>query len=326
MDKIDFVITYVDGTDSKWLEKKKKYNNPLDGNRVNNFRSWDNLKYWFRSVERYAPWVNKIYLITDHQVPSWLNLDNKKIVTVFHEDYIDSSYLPLYNSNAIELKMHKIKGLSEQFVYFNDDIFLTDYVNPSDFFINGLPRDNYAEKLFVSDDLSSFNHIMLNTISIINKHFDKKAAYKKNGNKYFNRLYLKDSIVTHSFKKYKKFINFNNPHICLSFLKSSFNDAWKLEPDILENTCKSRFRDNYNVSIYLIRYYQLVKGLFIPRSCKFGKYFSLKDYDRVIDAFNNKKYKCICMNDDIDSNFEEIKNKINTTLENIFPSKSEFEK
>lgn len=326
MDKIDFVITYVDGNDSKWLAKKNKYTDNTEGTNNNHFRSWDNLKYWFRSIQTYAPWVNKIYFITDHQVPDWLNLDNKKIVPIYHEDYLDKEDLPLFNSNAIELKMHKIKNLSNTFVYFNDDIFLTDNVLPTDFFKNGLPKDNYGERLFVSDDLSSFNHTMLNNISVINKYYNKKEVYKKNKNKYFNKLYLKDSLITNSFKKYKKFINFNNPHICLGLLKDSFNKVWELEPELLNKTCSSKFRNNYNLSIYLIRYYQLINGLFIPRTPKFGHYYSATKYNEIINAIDNQTYKCICINDDVDDNFEEIKEKINKALENKFPNKSSFER
>lgn len=325
MDNIDFVITYVDGSDPKWLAKKRKYENPLEAN-VNRYRSWDNLKYWFRSVEKYAPWVHKIYFITDNQIPSWLNTDNDKLVIINHQDYLDKKDLPTFNSNAIELKMHLIENLSNQFVYFNDDFFLTDNVTPLDFFSNGLPKDNYGEKLFVSDDLSSFNHIMLNNISTINQHFNKKDVYKKNKSKYFNFLYFKDSLKTLYLRPFKKFMNFNNPHICLSLLKTTFEEVWENNEDILTKTCSSKFRTNEDVNIFLMRYYQLLTGRFLPRSCHFGHYFSMKDYQKAIEAIKKQTYKCICINDDSNTDFEHIKEEINQAFACKFKDSSSFER
>lgn len=62
-DKIDFVLLWVDGSDPQWLEEKNKYSEVKSNvnDDIVRFRDWDNLKYWFRSVEKYAPWVNKIF-------------------------------------------------------------------------------------------------------------------------------------------------------------------------------------------------------------------------------------------------------------------------
>ena len=80
-EKIDFVIMWVDGNDSKWQKKKAEYDNSIKKDESNSkirYRDWGLLKYWFRSVEKYTPWVNKIYFITDHQIPEWMNLENDK--------------------------------------------------------------------------------------------------------------------------------------------------------------------------------------------------------------------------------------------------------
>ena len=70
--------------------------------------------------------------------PSWLNVANEKIVVVKHEDFIPKEYLPTFNSHTIELNLHRIKGLSEYFIYFNDDTFILDKLQEKDFFKNGL--------------------------------------------------------------------------------------------------------------------------------------------------------------------------------------------
>ena len=104
-DKIDFVVTWVDGSDPKWLAEKKKYNSSINvEEEICRYRDMKIFKYWFRAVEKYTPWVNKIYLITWGHLPDWINTSNEKLVIVNHEDYIPKKYLPTYNSNVIKYK------------------------------------------------------------------------------------------------------------------------------------------------------------------------------------------------------------------------------
>ena len=109
------------------------------------YREWDTLRYWFRAVEKYAPWVNQVYFVTCGHVPKWLNMDAPKLHFVRHQDYIPEQYLPTFSSHPIELNLHRIEGLSEHFVYFNDDFYLTAPVQETDFFVNGLPCDSLEE-------------------------------------------------------------------------------------------------------------------------------------------------------------------------------------
>lgn len=125
MDKIDFVLPWVDGSDSAWIKQRNEYLGiKNDQTQDSRFRDWENLQYWFRGVEKFAPWVNHIYFVTWGHIPSWLNTDHPKLTVVKHEDYIPKQYLPTFSSHPIELNMHRIRGLSEQFVYFNDDTFI----------------------------------------------------------------------------------------------------------------------------------------------------------------------------------------------------------
>ena len=138
---IDFVIIWVDGSDPIWRAERAKYEKTKSDTEDARYRDWEILKYWFRAVERYAPWVRKIHFVTCGQKPEWLNLNHEKINFVNHSDYIPKRFLPTFSSHTIELNLHRIIDLSEKFVYFNDDMFLNDYVSPSDFFIGGLPCD-----------------------------------------------------------------------------------------------------------------------------------------------------------------------------------------
>ena len=111
---IDIVIPYVDGSDPIWRKKRAEFepgNNSTIDNRERRYRSWDNLQYIFRGIEKYAPWVNHIYLVTDGQKPGWLNEECRKITVVDHAEIIDKDKLPVFNSQAIEANIYKIPNL-----------------------------------------------------------------------------------------------------------------------------------------------------------------------------------------------------------------------
>ena len=148
--QIDFVIAWVDGGDPAWQRERDRYGKMGEKTAVEEtgereksgvacdtrdvrYRDWDCLRFWFRSVEQNAPWVHKIYFVTWGHVPKWLNGNHPKLEIVRHEDYIPGEFLPTFNSHTIELNFHRIPGLSEQFVYFNDDMFLLQQVSPDSF-------------------------------------------------------------------------------------------------------------------------------------------------------------------------------------------------
>ena len=146
--KIDFVILWVDGNDPDWQAEKNVYAqiDPEESSLVNRYRDWGLLPYWFRAVDKFAPWVHKIHFVTWGHVPPFLNIRNPKLHIVNHRDFIPSRYLPTFNSHAIEMNIHRIPELSEHFVYFNDDMFLLRPVKPEDFFRKGLPCTCGSEK------------------------------------------------------------------------------------------------------------------------------------------------------------------------------------
>lgn len=143
---IDFVIPWVDGSDPEWIKEKNRYL-PSAANGDDSpvrYRDWDNLRYWFRGVEKNAPWVNRIHFVTWGHILKLLNVNHPKLHIVRHSDYIPSKYLPTFNSHTIELNFHRIPGLADQFVYFNDDIFIMKPMRSQDFFCKSLPCDTFA--------------------------------------------------------------------------------------------------------------------------------------------------------------------------------------
>jgi len=327
-EKIDFIVTWVDGTDEKWLEEKKKYKPELDvSDSVIRFRDWDLLKYWFRGVEKFAPWVNHIYFVTYGHFPKFLNTNHPKLKIINHKDYLDEKYLPTYNSNTIEMNFYKIEGLSEHFVYFNDDMFILKNVSKKDFFKNGLPRDEYAESPVIADK-TIFPYMLFNNVFLLNGHYDKKKVYKKNITKYFNIRYGFNNFRTVFALPYKKFVGFHNPHIPQAFLKSYYKKTWKLCSNECEITSVNKFRTKEDVTQYLVRGFQQLDGKFKPRKINFGKYFLISNNnEEIVKAIVKQKYKIVCLNDTDDTvNFEKAKSEINVAFEKILPDKCSFEK
>ncbi|MDR2269149.1 MAG: Stealth CR1 domain-containing protein [Rickettsiales bacterium] len=137
---IDLVYLWVDGNDPKWRDKKNAAlvaaGRPVSELAIvaNRFEQNDELKYSLRSVVKFAPWVNHIFIVTDGQTPEWLDLKNPKITVVDLSEIVPKKYLPLFNSAAIEMFLHKIPNLSEHFLYANDDMFFGKSVDPHFFF------------------------------------------------------------------------------------------------------------------------------------------------------------------------------------------------
>uniref|UniRef100_A0A3Q1EBE5 N-acetylglucosamine-1-phosphotransferase subunits alpha/beta n=1 Tax=Acanthochromis polyacanthus TaxID=80966 RepID=A0A3Q1EBE5_9TELE len=99
------------------------------------FEDNEELRYSLRSVERHAPWVRHIFIVTNGQIPSWLNLDNPRVSVVTHQDiFLNNSHLPTFSSPAIETHIHRIPGLSQKFIYLNDDVMFGKDVWPDDFY------------------------------------------------------------------------------------------------------------------------------------------------------------------------------------------------
>uniref|UniRef100_A0A7N6BFM0 N-acetylglucosamine-1-phosphotransferase subunits alpha/beta n=1 Tax=Anabas testudineus TaxID=64144 RepID=A0A7N6BFM0_ANATE len=99
------------------------------------FEDNEELRYSLRSVEKHAPWVRHIFIVTNGQIPSWLNLDNPRVTVVTHQDIFQNhSHLPTFSSPAIETHIHRIPGLSQKFIYLNDDVMFGKEVWPDDFY------------------------------------------------------------------------------------------------------------------------------------------------------------------------------------------------
>lgn len=327
--KIDFVITWVDGSDPEWLHKKTQYmgNAQKDMNSSARYRDWELLIYWFRSVEKYAPWVNKIYFITEGHIPDWLNVNYDKLVVVKHSDYILDENLPTFNSNVIELNLHKIQGLSENFVNFNDDMFLNSKTSPEDFFGNGIPLDSgiFSPIVPLRGNISS---IILNNVEVINDYFTSRNVIKNHFKKFFSLKYGKHLIKNFCVLPWRNILGFYDNHIPVSYNKNSFKIIWDKEKELLEKVSQHKFRTKEDINHWVIRYWQLCSGNFIPRETKFGCYYNISnELDRILEDIEMSKHKVICLNDsDGLVDFDKAKFLLIEAFKKKYNEKSKFEK
>lgn len=336
MDKIDFIIPWVDGSDPSWLEDKnyywerKKGDTFNDGNNVSRFRDWDNLRYWFRGVEKFTPWVNKIFFVTYGHIPVWLNINHPKIKIIKHEDYIPKEYLPVFQANPIEINFHRIPELSEKFVYFNDDMFVINYMTQNDFFVGDRPREMallYPLTNFENND--SFSHMLLSMTGIINSNFSKKQCIKSNFFKWFAPCYGKSLLNNILMYRYNNISGLLATHVPSSLKKSTMKEVWNKYEERLWQVTSHKFRDPSDITQYIFRYWTIMKGDFEPTNIyKYSKEFFLQDGKeyQLLDAIVNQRYKMICINDTEDIlDFKFTKKRVIDAFESILGAKSKFE-
>ncbi|MEA5044861.1 MAG: stealth family protein, partial [Petrimonas sp.] len=183
---IDLVYLWVDGDDPKWLEKKRQFTGKVadcsEGNNKGRYVNNGELKYSLRSVEKYVPWIRRIYIVTDNQYPGWLQRDHPKIRIIDHTEILPEEALPCFNSSVIEYFIYKIPGLSEHFLLANDDMFFNKTLSPDYFFDKeGIPfvrlkrkflgRWHYPLKRFLLGRQGQYISKVLDGASFVEKKF-----------------------------------------------------------------------------------------------------------------------------------------------------------
>ena len=329
-DKIDFIVTWVDGNDPEWQKTRNEYlgiKTSKDNAGAQRYRDWDLMRYWFRGVEKFAPWVNKVYFVTCGQRLEWLNPDHPKLKLVDHKDYMPEDALPTFNSNAIELGINKIEGLSDRFILFNDDFFILDEVKETDFFKAGKPCDFAA--LDAIEFSEEFGYILANNVRVINENFSKREVLKKNRSQWYNMKDIKSVIRTLELTKpWNKFTGFRDYHTPVAYLKKEFDDMWNLYPELMNATVHSKFRNKENISHWLIRFWRLVSGNFVPTSQNKRTFIPVTDGDNsfLISTIKNQKKSILCINDEFSGDdISKAQKDLKDAFESILPDKSSFE-
>lgn len=306
---IDLVYTWVDGDDPKWQRRMMGARHPgvkfhPEATDTARFDSREELKYSLRSAELYAPWFRHIYLVTDRQVPDWLDVTAPGITVVDHaEIFDDPSKLPVFNSNAIISQLHRIPGLSEHYLYVNDDVFFGRPTDPSLFFTSG-----GIAKLFGSRNLRPFDLPSPD----LEPHFNITTNIRAMIGREFGRS------VAHAIK--------HTPHAQIRSVHEEM--AQRFAPDY-DRTSRSKFRHHDDFAAdQLFHYYAQLTGHAVPGSIRY-QYVNIRDRSQRgrLDSLLSKRDRDVfCLNDAPVAAEPMSSREVVEFLESYFPYPSRFER
>lgn len=338
MNEIDFIIPWVDGNDPAWLASRRLYDtkeagtDALDANADCRFRDNGLLRYWFRGVEMFAPWVRKVHFVTCGHFPAWLDIHHPKLHLVKHSDYIPEEYLPTFNSNTIELNYHRIEDLAERFVLFNDDVFLLRAVSPDFFFSGNEPVLDTSLRYSEEVGYNNWSRIVFNNYCVVNKSFDAGKSIWENRNKWFSIRKLGYKRARRNFLCF--LANRTLPaglygHIAQPQLKSTFQQIWDVHPDVMDTSCRHRFRSDDQVNQWLCCIWNQAAGRFFPaRPYSLGRVIGIKssNLDWICQNIRQQAFPQVCLNEDEKTtDADRCYESIVKAFHSILPGKSSFE-
>lgn len=307
---IDLVYLWVNGNDPKWQAKRNAcIGKPEEKSGVNcegRYADHDELKYSLRSIDMYAPWIHKIFIVTDNQIPSWLKKDHPKITIVDHTEIMPKESLPCFNSTLLEHFLYKIPELSEHFLYSNDDTYLNKPVNPSTFFAkDGLP--------IIRLNRRPFRKFWL--------FFKEKIKGKKISN--YNQIIKNATELIE--KRYGIYFNGKAHHNIDAYLKSDFQRTEEMFQDEIRKTYANHVRCANDIQRSLFSYAALAEKRghlkYVTQRVSFRLHIHK---ERYYEKFNRYNPTFFCMND---SEYATEANRLQAQafLEKRFPNKSQFE-
>mgnify|MGYP001296596482 FL=1 len=309
---IDLVYLWVDGNDPKWQAKRnafleRKVENSLssfNGRYVNN----DELKYSLRSVERYAPWIRKIFIVTDDQTPEWLDIENPKIKIIDHKEILPAESLPCFNSNVLEHFLCKISNLSEYFILSNDDTFFNKIVSPTTFF----GKDGFPIIRLTRKPLRRF------------RWFLREQIFKKPHKLYSKALFNAAELVK---QKFGFFYNGLPHHNIDSYLKSDcIRVAEQIFKNEIDHTKMNHIRNANDVQRIVYSYVALAEKRGHLRYVSNDESLHIHiQKDRHFEKLKKFNPTFFCMNDTEYAD-DNDRMKLKVWLSTRFPEKSEFEK
>ena len=296
---VDFVFPYLNPADEKW-QKIYEYCTGKKYTDTARFRDFSLLKYIFRSIELYAPWINRVNVIvqSESQIPDFLNKNSFRII--LHEEFIPKEYLPVFNSNTIEMFLSKITGLNEYVLYSNDDFIFFNPCVKKDFFEKGILKYSYRMRQAAKSD---FVKLCERTFNLVRS----KCNFPKNPKYEFLKQHHGAAVP-----------------LLFSDMKKCYD---LLEPEILDSLTMFRNLDR-NLNQYMYAYYSFCKFHTEPMRPEYiGTYFSKEDSGSIKSLnFNlrNCKSKMICIND-TEKMTKDFMKAVYDFLEIKFPNKSRFE-
>lgn len=309
---VDVVYTWVDGEEPEMRAKRARHQDRgtaeiLDKEiNASRYTSHDELKYSLRSLAMYADFVRHIYIVTDGQKPHWLDDTAPGITVVDHRDIFPEDVLPVFNSHAIETRLHHIPGLSDHYLYFNDDVFVGRRVTPEHFF-----HGSGLMKIPVSPL----------KIGVGKPHAEETAT--NSASKNVRRLLL---------ERFGRMTTNNFMHTPLPQQRRTHQVLEELFPEDIRRTTASRFRSPQDIAVTapLLYQYALMTGHGLPGKYSF-RYVNISRPDadrRLADLRRNRRFDFFCLNDvDVPpEEREQVSVRMNEFLEDYFPFASPYEK
>ena len=308
---IDVVYTWVDGDDPEHAVKRARHrggSQDVNSRAANasRFTSHDELRYSLRSLEMYAPFVRHVHLVTDDQVPRWLNTEAPGISVVDHRRIFEPEALPTFNSHAIGARLHHIPDLAEHYLYFNDDVFLARPVQPSRFFhANGIAQVPFSPFQFGTGD------------PVVGEPAPNSAG------KNVRALFAQDfgRQITHKFK--------HTPHPQIRQVALEVEERYRQE---VERTAHSRFRslEDVGFAATMHHHYALLTGRAVPGEYRM-RYVDIGSEDApdriaAIEASDEVEFFCLNDYDTPPEAQARVTRMIHDFLESRFPFPSRFEK
>ena len=262
---MDAVITYVDGNDPVW---RKSFAQAVGVPAIEKrYRDWGTLVYLVRGIRRYMPFIRKIFLVVsgESQVPLWVSGSDVRVV--LHSEIIPQRFLPVFNSTAIEMFLHRIPGLDEQFVYFNDDMFPVRHTREEEFYVEGKSVIGFRKHLF---PFGLYKQQTRNADLLARKALGMAPG----------PLFVRPQ------------------HTCSPMQKSACEEVYARIGDELEASI-SPLREKYNVNQYVFLDYLYYGGRAVKGAAISNLHLSLavKSADQVCDAILNPRTSFVCIND-----------------------------
>lgn len=310
---IDVVYTWVDGTDSDWIERKRSVLEDLAGEEMSDdaaadlrFVAHDELRHSLRSLELYAPWIRHVYIVSDRQRPDWLREEDPWVSIVDHTDIApDGAALPTFNSQAIEANLHRIEGLSEHFIYFNDDVFLSSPITPELFFgPNGIASMYLSRAQVANGD------------PVLGEPASDSAGKR-------SRELVMETVGRRVSRKL-----FHTPFALQRSVSYAIEEHW---PDVVANTRRSQFRriEDVTLSGALHMNYAYATGRAVTRSIRY-RYVNIgaANAQKRLDSLmkDSQILQTFCLNEaSSDLSADRIDSMVRRFLRLRFPDMGSFE-
>lgn len=261
---MDAVITYVNGMEPIW---RLQYNLHSNGKcfRHNKFTDYGTLRFVLRGISEHMKFIDRVFLVVSNieQVPDYVN-DNVVIIT--HDMFIPKEYLPTFNSNTIECFLWNIPDLSEEFIYFNDDMIPVNKMEKEDFFMDGLPClkfNKHKTHSFGFNNLIRFSSYWASVICKINDGVE----------------YLWTQ------------------HTMTPFLRSKYFEAYNKNEDVIKYTI-SNIRSDWQATQYYFSNFLFYSNSFVDKSITYNYIKTNISVETFTEEINNSvNLQAICIND-----------------------------